>query len=60
MVKSVAKTGLPVNPQQSPSCDSAPLSIAKRPRLVVPESSSTADFSMIGGVNANNLCEPPS
>ena len=45
MVKSVAKTGLPVNPQQSPSCDdSAPLSIAKRPRLVVPESSSTADF----------------
>ena len=63
MLKFVAKTGLPVYPQQSPSLDdSAPQSVAKRPRLVVPESSSTADFSMIDGVNdiANNLCEPPS
>ena len=63
MLKFVAKTGLPVDPQQSPSCDdSAPQSVVKRPRLVVPESSSTADFSMIDGVNdiASNLCEPPS
>ena len=42
MLKFDAKTGLPIDPQQSPSCDdSAPQSVAKRPRLVVPESSST-------------------
>ena len=62
MLKFVAKTGLPVDPQQSPSCDdSAAQSVAKRPRLVVPEYSSTADFPLIDGVNniANNLCKPP-